>query len=114
MLAYIAIDMKIPIIYTKDSRDTAEFLLVAAKREQDKVNKEFAIRGERKPLTPKEQKEFIVGSLPGVGGALAKNLLNEFRSVKGIVNASADELKDVDLVGKKKAEAIKKAVEEEY
>ncbi|MBT4396789.1 DEAD/DEAH box helicase [archaeon] len=114
MLAYIAIDMKIPIIYTKDSRDTAEFLLVAAKREQDKVSKEFAIRGERKPLTPKEQKEFIVGSLPGVGGALAKNLLNEFRSIKGIINASEDELKDVDLVGKKKAEAIKKAVEEEY
>ncbi|MFH1972822.1 MAG: DEAD/DEAH box helicase [archaeon] len=114
MLAYIAMDMKIPIIYTKDSRDTAEFLVVAAKREQEDTKKEFSIRGERKPLTLKEQQEFIVGSLPGVGGTLAKNLLKEFRSVKGVVNASEDELKDVDLVGKKKAEAIKKVVEEDY
>ena len=114
MLAYIAMDMKIPIIYTKNFRDTAEFLLVAAKREQEDKKKDFSIRGERKPLTLKEQQEFIVGSLPGVGGKLAGNLLKEFRSVKNVINASEDELKDVELIGKKKAEEIKKVVEEEY
>jgi ERCC4-related helicase len=114
MLAFIAMDMKIPIIYTKDFRDTAEFLVVAAKREQEDGKREFSVRGERKPLTLKEQQEFIVGSLPGVGGKLASNLLKEFRSVKNVINASEDELKDVDLVGKKKAEAIKKVVDDEY
>lgn len=114
MLAYIAMDLKIPIIYTKDFRDTAEFLVVAAKREQLERDKDFNIRGEKKPLTLKEQQEFIIGSLPGVGGTVAKNLLKEFRSVKEIINASEDELKDVELIGKKKAEEIKKIIDSEY
>jgi len=114
MLAFIAIDMKIPIIYTKDQKDTAEFLVVAAKREQEDRDKDFSIRGERKPLTTTEQQEYIVSSLPGVGGTLTKNLLKEFRSVKNVINASEDELKDVELIGKKKAEEIKKIVDEEY
>src|SRR3989338_6903785 len=54
MLAWIAIDMKIPILYTKDFRDTAELLIILARREQEDKDGEFSIRGERKPLSVKE------------------------------------------------------------
>jgi Fanconi anemia group M protein len=114
MLAYITVDLGIPIVYTRDSKDTVEFLLTVAKREQEKGKKEFSLRGEKKPLTLKEQQEFVVGGFPGVGGLLAKNLLKEFGSVKSVVNASVEELKDVDKIGKKKAEEIRKVLDEGY
>ncbi|MSR86495.1 DEAD/DEAH box helicase, partial [Candidatus Woesearchaeota archaeon] len=63
MLAWIAIDMKVPILYTKDFRDTAELLITIARREQEERDGDFSIRGERKPLTTKELQEFIVAGL---------------------------------------------------
>ncbi len=114
MLAWIAVDMKIPIVHTKDYRDTAGFLMTLAKREQGEGDKQFGIRGERKPLTTKELQEYIVSGFPGIGLQLAKNLLKEFGSVKRIVNASEDELKDVEKIGKKKAEEIRRVLDEDY
>jgi Fanconi anemia group M protein len=114
MLAWIAIDMKIPIIYTKDYRETAEMIITIAKREQGERGREFSIRGEKKPLSDRELKEFIVAGLPGVGTQLAKNLLEEFKNVKGVVNASSEELQNVEKIGKKKAEDIRKILDEKY
>ncbi len=114
MLATIAVSYGIPIIHTKHSKDTAELLKAIAKREQEKSEKEFGVRQERKPLTEDEQKEFIVESLPGIGPLVSKSLLKEFRSVKNIVNAEEEELTRVDKIGKKKAAEIKKVVEGDY
>ncbi len=114
MLAYIAVDLGIPIVNTKDFNDTVDFLIAVAKREQEENKKEFGIRGERKPLTLKEQQEFVVSGFPGVGPTLAKGLLTEFGSVKGIVGASEVELKDVEKIGKKKAKEIRMVLDEEY
>ena len=114
MLAWIAIDMKIPILYTKDFRDTAELLIVIAKREQQENEKDFGIRGERKPLSTKELQEYIISGLPGVGPSLAKNLLDTFTTVRKIMNTSEEELKDVEKIGKKKAAEIQRILDEEY
>ena len=114
MIASIVIDFGVPIVNTKNFNDTAAFLKVLAKREQDKAEKDFGVRLERKPLTTKEQQEFIIESLPGVGPSVAKGLLMEFKSVKRIVNADKDELRKVENIGEKKAEEIKRVVEEEY
>ncbi|MBU4456534.1 MAG: hypothetical protein KKA65_03455, partial [Nanoarchaeota archaeon] len=114
MLATIAISYQIPILYTKDALDTTELLLAIAKREQKDNTKEFGVRQERKPLTTKEQQEFIIESLPYIGPQLAKSLLNKFGSVKDIINAEIEHLKQVDKVGAKKAEEIKRIVEEKY
>lgn len=114
MLAWIAIDMKVPILYTKDSRDTGELLITLARREQEEKNGDFSIRGEKKPLSTRELQEFIVAGLPGVGAQLAQSLLKEFRSVTRIMNASEKELQDVENIGKKKASEIRKILDEEY
>ncbi|MBS3162980.1 DEAD/DEAH box helicase [Candidatus Woesearchaeota archaeon] len=114
MLAWITIDMKIPVVHTRDSRDTAEMLITIAKREQGDSLGNFSIRGEKKPLSDKELKEFIIAGLPGVGTQLARNLLEEFRTVKNVVNASNEELQKVEKIGKKKAEDIRKILDEKY
>lgn len=114
MLAWIAIDMKMPILYSKDFRDTAELLITIARREQEDGDKEFGIRGERKPLSDTELQEYIVSGLPGVGAQLARNMLSEFKTIEKIMTASEEELTRVDKIGKKKAEEIKKILNKEY
>ena len=114
MLATIALSYNIPIIYTRDPKDTAALLLTIAKREQDIGKKDFSIRQEKKPLTLKEQQEYIVESLPGVGPLLAKSLLKKFKSVKKIINAKEEKLQKVEKIGKVKAKEIRKVIEEEY
>jgi Fanconi anemia group M protein len=45
---------------------------------------------------------------------IAKNLLKHFGSVKAIVNATVEELKQVDKVGEKTANKIKEVMDSEY
>lgn len=114
MLSSIALDYNIPMIYTKNSKDTAELLLVIAKREQEGKEREFPVRLERKPLTTKEQQEYIVESLPGVGSALAKSLLSELGSVAKVFNAKEEELQKINNLGPKKAAEIRRIIGDSY
>ncbi len=115
MLATIAVSYGIPVIQTKDYRDTSALLISIAKREQEKNDdKNFSPHSSRKPLSLKEQQEYLVSALPSVGPCLAKDLLVSFKSVKSIVNASEEDLKKVDKVGDKTAKAIRDVFDKEY
>jgi Fanconi anemia group M protein len=114
MLATIAVSYGIPIIYTKDAKDTAAQLVAIARREQALQKDTWQPHAEKKAMTVTEQQEFIVSALPNVGLNLAKDLLKHFKSVKNVVNASEQQLKLVEGVGEKKAKSIKDAVEKEY
>ncbi|MBS3109526.1 DEAD/DEAH box helicase [Candidatus Woesearchaeota archaeon] len=114
MLATIAVSYGIPIMQTKTAKDSAALIYIIAKREQEEGERGFMPHGEKKPLSIKELQEYIVSSFPGVGGTLSKPLLKRFGSVKNIVNASEDDLQQVDLIGGKKAKAIREALDSEY
>jgi Fanconi anemia group M protein len=114
MLATITISYGIPVLQTKNAKETASLLRLIAKREQDEVGREFSMHADRKPLTLKEQQEYVVSALPGVGPVLAKPLLKHFKSIKNLCNASVYELQDVEKIGKVKAADIKRVVDEEY
>lgn len=113
MLAAIAIDFQIPILYTKNYRDTASLLEIISRRLEAPKNT-FSLLKKRKPATIREQQELIVETLPGIGPTIAKALLEKFKSIKKIANADEKELEEVDKIGKKKAKEIKKVIEEEY
>ncbi len=85
-----------------------------AKREQFEKKAGIGIKVGKKPKEIRKLQEFIVESLPGVGPTLAKSLLKELKSVKNVINAEVNSLKNVDKIGGKKAEEIKRVVEEEY
>jgi Fanconi anemia group M protein len=114
MLATIAVSFGIPVIYTKDAKDTAAQLVAIAKREQEVHKDTFQPHAEKRVASVQEQQEYVVSALPNVGLNLAKELLKHFKNVKNVVNASEDELKQVEGVGEKKAKAIKDAVEKPY
>ena len=114
MLATVTISYNIPIIYSQNIKDTAAILKIIAKREQDPNLKSIYLRNERKPLTLKEQQEYIIESLPGVGPNLSKSLLEKFKFVKDVFNADVDKLREVEKIGRKKAENIRKVIDHEY
>ncbi len=113
MLGAIAVDYQVPMLNTKNAEDTALLMAVIAKREQSDEKKEFTLHS-MKPLTLKEQQEYLISALPGVGPVLSKPLLKKFGSVKKILNASIDKLKEVELIGEKKASKIKEIVDSKY
>jgi ERCC4-related helicase len=112
MLAAIVLDFGVPVLYTKNPRDTAQLLAVMAKREQDKES-DYSYH-ERKPHVIKEQQEFLVSAMPSVGLNTAKLLLEHFSSVKKLVNSSKKDIIEIKGVGEKTADRLIKLFEGEY
>ncbi|MBN1646382.1 DEAD/DEAH box helicase family protein [Candidatus Woesearchaeota archaeon] len=105
LLASIALDYRIPIIFSKDSQETAEFLMLLVKREQDTGGKSMHPRLV-KPQGMFDQQLKTVSSFPFVGALTAEKLLDEFRSIRKIINADVAELQKVGLIGEKTAKSL--------
>ncbi len=114
MLSTIAINYGIPIMFTKNSRETASFLNIIAKREQEEEGSDFSLHGAKREMSLREWQEYIIAALPGVGSTLAKPLLREFKSVKKVINADEKRLQKVPKVGPVKAKKIKDVTDGEY
>lgn len=107
MITTIALSYRIPIIRTFSSLESAQYLQTMARREQEDSGQEFTFHS-AKPLTDKEQLEYVVSSLPNIGGALAKALLNHFDSLQALLSASLDDFLSVPKIGEKKAKELKR------
>lgn len=113
-LSTIAIDLSIPIIWTKDLADTAGIIYWLAKREQIDERREVPIRGKRPVQTITQQQEFLVSGLPDISIVRAKALLKKFKNPLKIFNASEKELQEVEGIGPKIAKKIKELLEKDY
>lgn len=113
-LASIAIDFGISIIPTRNAQDTAAMIKRIAIREQNGERVPVQIRTDKKPVSMLEQQLFIVESLPNIGPVNAKALLEHFGSVGNVLNASVKELQEVEGIGIKTAETIRKVVDSKY
>lgn len=100
-LLSIILNYNVPIIFSKNEEDTAKFINILAKK--NKVESE--IRAKKKSLSIKEQLQYILEGFPGVGPKSAKKLLEEFKSLEKIINASDEELEK--KIGKKSNSIIK-------
>jgi Fanconi anemia group M protein len=103
MLAAIAVAYGVPVLATRNSEETVSLLWAVAEREQNENGQSFSPRA-HKPATAQEQVEHIVSSIPGVGPAFARQLLKQFSTVRKVVNATPDKLKEV--LGEKRASSV--------
>ena len=106
-LLSILLKHKIPILFTQNYKDTAQFINRIARKKEI----EIGIRANKKTLNKKEQIQFILEGFPGIGPKTAKKVLEKFKTIKNIINASEEELKEV--IGKK-SEIIKDLIEGKY
>jgi len=94
-LLSVLLKYKVPIIFTKNYEDTAKFILILSKKKE----KEMSLNVTKKSLDKKERKQFIIEGFPGIGPKTAKKLLKKFKTIRNIINASEEELKEA--IGKK-------------
>jgi len=106
-LLSILIKHKIPIIFTKNYKDSAKFILILSRRK----SKELSLNVSKKSLNKKEQLQFILEGFPSIGPKTARKLLEKFKTIKNFVNASEEELKEI--LGKR-AEIIRRIIDDEY
>lgn len=95
------LDFKIPIIYTESEKDTSICFSLLAKRNP---NKEISIRAKKISLNKDEQIQFILEGFPNIGPKKAKALIEKFKSLKNIINASEEQLKEI--MGKRTSDFI--------
>ena len=113
-IASIVVDLSIPVIFTRDARETAELIAAIARREQELKEREVALHTGKTKMTLKEQMEYIVSAISDIGPVIARNLLEHFGTIQAIANASEEELMKVPKVGKKTAEKIRKLMTTPY
>jgi len=106
-LAAITIDFGIPVINTRDPKETAEFIITIAKREQNIRDRTIVLHSGKTKMTLKEQMEYVVSSISEIGPVIARNLLEHFQTIERIATASEEELMKVPKVGKKIARKIR-------
>jgi len=114
VLSSIATDFGIPIINSKDEVDTAAFIHIMAKREQEDKKRSISLHGSKTSMTLKEQQEYIVSAISNIGPTTAIKLLRHFGSVEHIISADIENLLEVDSVGPKTAQYLIDVVKTEY
>ena len=95
LILSIILNYNVPIILTKNPEDTAKFLSVLSKKQP----KEISLNLKRKSQDVNEQIQYIIESFPGIGPKSARKLLNEFKTIKNVINAEEEDLKKI--LGKK-------------
>jgi len=113
-LATIIVDLGIPIIFTRNSEETAEFILSLARREQLARDREVSPHYGKTKMTLKEQIEYVVSSISDVGPVIARNLLEHFQTIENIAKADVEDLMKVPKVGRKIAEKIVRIMKTPY
>jgi Fanconi anemia group M protein len=113
-ISSIIIDYGIPVMTTRSAHETADFLRLVARREQEKGERTVAIRGEKTAMSLMEQQRFLVEGLPHVSSVIAKRLLVHFGSIRALAGASVEDLCAVKGVGKGIAEEIVRVFREEF
>ncbi|MCK5040593.1 MAG: DEAD/DEAH box helicase [Candidatus Aenigmarchaeota archaeon] len=107
----VLIDFRIPVYFTKNIDQSCELLINLAKREQVEKSRSVQLYANRKTDGCDDIQERIISSFPRINRNISMKLLDKFKSIKNIVNASLDKLVDVEGIGTLRAKKIKEVCE---
>lgn len=101
----VILDFKIPVLNTPDKESTISWLVVKAKSLGETSKKRiYRLRVEKKPLSIEDKILYVAESFSGP--ILARRLLEKFRTLRNIANASIIELMSVEGIGEARAREI--------
>lgn len=92
LVVSIITNHNIPIIFSKDYKDTSQYIITLAK--QQKIKQPVSFHS-RIPKTLEEQKKNILESFPRIGPNKSVKLLKKFGTLEKIFNTSEEELKEI-------------------
>jgi Fanconi anemia group M protein len=113
-LAAVTVEWNIPIIFTINEEQTAQFLFSLAKKLQEKGREEIKVRYKPKFYALADRQRFAVQGLPGIGPKLADELLRKFGNVRKVFAATDYELMRVEGFGKKRVKIIRQFLDTPY
>ena len=111
--ASLLVDIKIPIIRTMDTGETADLIYALIKREYA-PDKKIAVRTAPSGRGLRDRQRYVVEGLPSVSAVLAERLLEHFGTVRKIFEADVKELMEVKGVGEKTAQEIRRVLDEGF
>jgi len=103
----LAIDFNLPVLFTYDCGETAEYIRMIARREQIERRKGIIVHRGKRPKALWEKQLFLVSGLPGISGKIAQNLLSAFGTPEHVFTANEKELQEVEKIGRLKARRIR-------
>ncbi len=108
------VDYDSAVVSSRGPRETASIIASIAKHEQILEKRPLSLKGSARARSLSDFQLSVVGNLPGVGPKISELLLQHFKSLKGLANASVEELMKVEKIGKKKAEKIHSVLNEPF
>ncbi len=110
-LIKIALDFRIPILYTPSIYYTAELLIHLASNPLKNKDDGPLLKKIKKSNPFYIQQLYVLTSLPGIGPKLATRLLEKFHSPNNVLNASIADLARVPGLGNMRAEKIRRILD---
>ncbi|HRP57501.1 ERCC4 domain-containing protein [Agriterribacter sp.] len=101
----VLISWQVPVIFSKSNEDTVALLLTIARQDMTFLPQIAASKNHRSKKMANRQLFFLQG-IPGVGPLLAARLLKKFGTLKAVINATEEELKQVEGIGGNNAKKI--------
>lgn len=105
-ISSIIVDYQIPVIFTRDPEETAEYLHRISFREQILERRPATVKTLVKPSSIAEEQLKLVSQIPKINTKIATNLLREFGTIRNIFNQNQDSLRKVKGIGPKLANHI--------
>jgi Fanconi anemia group M protein len=102
----------IPVIFSRFKEDTKDIFMMIS-RQDESYTDVVPLRGRYRPKRLKSKQLYLLQGLPQVGPMLAKRLIEHFKSVSKIMNASIEELTEVEGIGMVSAEKIREVLNTE-
>ena len=113
-LCALALDFQITLLPTKNPKESAALIAMMARREQSHSGRPIARHAEKDAETIERAQEYVASALPGIGPTLAPSLLEAFKTLKSLANASPEDIARIEKIGKKKSERIWQVFNEHY
>lgn len=105
-------ELQMPVFSTGGPKETATAVASLHRQEEEKGGRQG--RAVQTTLDASRRQMFLVQGLPNVSATLAQRLLTRFGSVKGIADASTEELMQVDGIGRVIAEGIHSVLRKKF
>ena len=112
-IASILVDFSIPVVYTKDSEETADFILTLKDLARGDPLDYEAIAIKASSIKIEQEQRYLVGGLPGIDSERTKLLLQHIGSPKGIANADVNDLLKIKGIGEKLAHTVYEILKED-
>jgi DNA excision repair protein ERCC-4 len=105
-LVSLAVMWRLPVLHARDPGDSIRILRFLA-RQLAQSAPGILQRYDRKPKRLASRKLYMLQGLPGVGPALANQLLRQFGSIERVITADETELQQIRGIGPRKAARIR-------